>query len=267
MIFNCEKLASSELKRLKKKLKKDISLGVIQIGQDKVSEVYINEKRKAAKRMGAGFSHYKFPQTITLNQLKKEIKKLPDDGLIVQLPIKSDLDTQRVLNLIPIEKDVDGLSETSLGRYYTGNLDILPPVVGALDKILIDQEVALKGNTLGVVGPGRLVGKPAIIYGLAKGATVVSVDENTKNPELLTKKADVLLTGVGQPGLITADMIKKGAVVIDAGTAKKDGDLLGDVDLESVKGKAKLVTPVPGGVGPLTVAVLLENLITKTHGN
>ena len=242
-------------------------MGVIQIGQDRVSEVYIDEKRKAAKKVGMEFNHYKFPETATLNELRREIKNFTDEGLIVQLPIKGELETQEVLNLVSFEKDVDGLSEISIGKSVTGRLNIFPPVVGAVDKILTESEVDLEGKVMAVVGPGRLVGKPAIIYGLSKGATIISVDEKTKNPKKLTNKADVLITGVGKPGLITADMIKEGAIVIDAGTSKKDGKIVGDVNLDSVKSKAGLVTPVPGGVGPLTVAVLLENLIKKTNGN
>ena len=266
MIFNCEKLARSEIEKIRGRVKDKLSLGVIQIGEDRVSEVYINEKKKAAKRAGMGFNHYKFPKTVTLNGLEEEIRSFSDDGIIVQLPIKGELETQKVLNLVSFEKDVDGLSETSIGRLVTGRLNILPPVIGAVDKILTQSEVDLEGKVMAVVGPGRLVGKPAIIYGLSRGATIISVDEKTKSPKKLTRKADVLVTGVGKPNLITGNMIKEGAIVIDAGTSKREGSVVGDVDIESVKDKAELVTPVPGGVGPLTVAVLLDNL-TKKYGN
>lgn len=267
MIFNCKELAESELNRLSKLVEEKISLGVIQIGENKVSEVYINEKRKAAKKIGVNFNHYKFPDTISKSDLSGEIKRFSDDGLIVQLPIKGRLNTQEVLNLIPFEKDIDVLSEVSLGRFYTGNLDILPPVTGAVDKILSDQNIDLRGKVLGVVGPGRLVGKPTLVYGLKKGASLVSIDENTSNPEKLISKADVLVTGVGRPNLIKKEMVKEGSVIIDAGTSKESGRVLGDVDLENVKEKVSLVTPVPGGVGPLTVVSLLENLIKRKNGN
>lgn len=263
MIFNCKKLAEDELERLKKTTRRNLSLGVIQIGEDKVSEAFIRQKKKSAGKIGIGFSHYRFPETVTLKDLKEQITRLPDDGLIVQLPIKSDLETQKVLNLVAFEKDVDVLSEASLGLFYTGRLEIFPPVVGAVDKVLKEKEISLRGKTLVVVGPGRLVGKPAAIYGMRKKATVITVNEFTENVAELTRRADVIVTGVGKPNLITGEMIKKGAVIIDAGTSKKDGHLVGDVEIESVKEKAGFVTPVPGGVGPLTVVSLLENLINK----
>lgn len=267
MIFNCKKLAEKELENLSQMVNDSISLGVIQIGEDEVSEVYINEKKKAANKIGVGFNHYKFSKMITKKELKEEINGFPDQGLIVQLPIKGDLDTQKVLNLIPFEKDVDVLSEATLGKFYTGRLNILPPVVGAIDKILRNLEIDPKGKVLGVIGPGRLVGKPTISYGLKRGASIVSIDENTKNPDGLISKADILVTGVGEPNLVKANMIKEGVVIIDAGTSKKEGRVMGDVDLEDVEDKAGLITPVPGGVGPLTVVSLLENLLNKVYGN
>ncbi len=263
MIFNCKKLAARELEKIKDSAPKNLSVGVLQVGKDPVSEVYVEEKRKAAEKAGIEFTHYKLSSKISFNNLKAKISGLSDDGLIIQLPIKSDLDTQKVLNLIPFGKDIDALSEMSVGKMYTGRLNIFPPVVSAIDKILKDQKIDMEGKILGVVGPGRLVGRPTISYGLNKGASIVSVNENSRNPEKLTAKADILVTGVGKPDLIKAEMVKEGAIVIDAGTSKKDGRVVGDVDLEDVKEKVNLVTPVPGGVGPLTVVCLLENLLKK----
>lgn len=260
MIFNCKQLAEKKLKKIPKD--KPLSLGVIQIGKDDVSDIFINEKKKAAQKADFSFNHYKFPETIPLDELERQIKSFPDDGLIIQLPIPDNFPTQEVLNMIPFEKDVDCLSETSLGKLYTDELDILPPVVGAVDKIIKNKKIELKGKVLAVVGPGRLVGKPTLLYGLSKKATVFSIDENTENKKELIKKADLVVTGVGRPGLITAEMIKKGALVIDAGTSKKNGKIVGDVR-EEVAEKATL-TPVPGGVGPLTVVSLLDNLVKKS---
>lgn len=263
MIFNCKDLAEKKLQELKSKISKELSLGVIQIGENEVSEVFVREKKKAAQRVGLGFNYYKFPKQVTFKDLKKEIKRLPDDGLIVQLPINGDFNTQKVLNLVPFKKDIDGLSELSVGKLVTGRLNILPPVVGAVDKILDNQNINLNGKVLAIIGPGRLVGKPMISYGLTRGATVIAIDEHTESPKELSKKADIIVTGVGKPEFIDESFIKKGAVMIDAGTSKKDNKVVGDVDLDSVKEKANLVTPVPGGVGPLTVVSLLENLVEK----
>ncbi len=267
MIFDCKELAQNHLKKLKAKTNRSLSLGVIQVGRDKVSKVYINEKRKAAENLDLDFNHYRFPSSIQLKKLKKEIGKFTDDGLIVQLPIKGNLDTQEVLNLIPFEKDIDCLSEVSVGKMVTGRLDILPPVVGAVDKILKANNLKLEERVVAVIGPGRLVGKPMISYTINKGGSVVTIDENTQNSASLIKRADIVVTGVGEPNLITGKMIKRGAAIIDAGTTKKEGEVVGDVDMGSVREKAGLITPVPGGVGPLTVASLLENLIKRKNGN
>ncbi len=262
MIFDCKGLAEKELKKLK--VEKPLSLGVVQVGKDAISEVYINEKREAAEKLGIEFNHYKLSDDISSQELKERVRKIRDNGVIVQLPIPKSFNTQEILNSIPFEKDVDGLSEMSLGKAVTGRLKIMPPVAGAVDKVLKKLEFNIKGKRLVVVGPGRLVGKPVILYGIEKGATVFSIDEYDSNPEDVISTADVVVTGVGQPKLITGNMVKEGAIVIDAATTKTDEGVVGDVDIDSVKKKAT-VTPVPGGVGPLTVVSLLENLINISN--
>ncbi len=264
MIFNCKQLAEKKIKELRSDSNKGLSLGVVQIGKDNISETFVREKRKIANRLHIGFNYYKLPENILFEDLKKEIKNFPDDGILVQLPIKGDFKTQKILNLIPFKKDVDVLSEVSLGKLFSGRSRILPPVVSATKKILTEKKISLKGSILAVIGPGRLVGKPMISYGIAEGATIISVNKKTKNPKKLIKMADVVVSGVGKSRFITGDMIKRGAVVIDAGSSEEGGSVVGDVDTDSVKDKARLVTPVPGGVGPLTVVSLFENLIKKT---
>ncbi len=264
MIFNCQKLASTRLEEIRKDITDRLSLGVVQIGEDSVSSVFINEKRKAAEKLGINFNHYQFSEDISLKILREKMKKFTDEGIIIQLPIKGRLETQKALNLIPFEKDVDVLSEKSLGKFYTGRLDILPPVVWAVDQVLKANRIDIAKKHLVVVGPGRLVGKPTALYAAKRKATVSVVGKSSPNKEKVIKMADVVVTGVGKPKIITGNMIKKGAVVIDAGTSKIDGVLTGDVDTESVKEKA-LVTPVPGGVGPLTVVGLLNNLVRNAQ--
>ncbi len=266
MIFNCKKLAERELKSLKKNLDKKLSLGVIQIGEDEISKVYIRVKKKAAEKIGIDFNYYKFSSQALFQDIWKEIKEMKDDGLIIQLPIEGNLNSQEVLNLVPFKKDVDILSEASLGKFFTGRLDILPPTVGAVDKILNEKEFSLKGKTVAVVGQGRLVGKPLVTYALEKKATVISINSSTKEPKKLIKRADLIITGVGKPEFIDDTFIKEEAAIIDAGTCKADGKTVGDVNTELVEEKASFVTPVPGGVGPLTVVSLLENLI-KRHAD
>lgn len=259
MIVDGQKIRDNKLQQLEKK-SQNLTLGVVQVGTDEVSETFISEKRKASQKVGFGFNHYKFSSNILLSDLKQEIKRLPDDGLIVQLPLPEELDTQKVLNAIPFEKDVDVLSEASLGKFYSGELDILPPVVKAIEMILNEYNISLKNKHLVVIGPGRLVGKPTVIYGINQGATISIINKHTEDVSQISKKGDVLVTGVGEPNMIDQTMVKEGATVIDAGTSKVEGQLVGDVDFESVKKKAGVLTPVPGGVGPLTVCGLLNNL-------
>jgi methylenetetrahydrofolate dehydrogenase (NADP+)/methenyltetrahydrofolate cyclohydrolase len=263
MIFNCKKLAEREAKKLKKNLNKKLSLGVVQIGEDEISKVYIRVKRKAAEEAGIDFNYYKFSSQALFGDIWDQIKEMKDDGLIIQLPIEGNLDSQQVLNLVPFKKDVDVLSEASLGKFFSGRLDILPPTVGAVDKILKEKEVDLKGKVVAIVGQGRLVGKPLATYALEKKATVISINSSTKNPKNLIQKADLIITGVGKPKFIDDTFIKKGASIIDAGTCKVKGKTIGDVNTELVEKKANFVTPVPGGVGPLTVVSLLENLVKR----
>ncbi len=256
MIFNCKILADKIIERIDLS---GLSLAVIQIGDDPASELFIRKKKKAMESAGGSFNLYRFPETVGFEELEERIKKMNEEGLIVQLPINGNLKTQEVLNLIPFQKDIDVLTELSLGKFYTGNLEILPPVVGAVDLVLKENQLELSGKTVAVVGPGRLVGKPMIIYSILKGATVISIGKETKNPGRLIREADVVVSGVGIPELIKASDVKKGAFVLDAGVAEKNNKVMGDVATEEVAEKA-IVTPVPGGIGPLTVSLLLENL-------
>lgn len=261
MIFNCQNLAESCLENLNPP--KDISLGVVQIGEDEISAIYIKKKKEAATKIGIKFNYYNFSENISFDELKKEIENLTDQGLIVQLPIKGNLETQEVLNLVPYQKDIDMLSEVSLGKFFTSKADIIPPVVGAIDKILNQNKVSIKGKIIGLIGMGRLVGKPMMIYATQKKATVISISKETENVEKLISQADIIITGVGKHNIITPEMVKKNVIIIDAGTTKKEGKVVGDINAEKFSKKASFVTPVPGGVGPLTVVALLENLVKR----
>lgn len=262
MIFNCKNLAKEIVNNLNLV---GLSLGVIQIGDDPVSRVFMERKKEVLEKAGGFCNLYHFPATISFNDLKDNIENFPDDGLIIQLPIKGNFDTQRALNLVPFKKDVDVLSEISLGKFYTGNLDILPPVIGAIDAILKKHSLSLKGKTVAIIGPGRLVGKPMVVYSLLQGATVILIGPETKTPAKFIKRAEVVVSGVGKPGLIKATAIKEGAIVLDAGTTKKNKKIKGDVLTDEVAQKA-VVTPVPGGIGPLTIAMLVKNL-AKRHAS
>ena len=192
----------------------------------------------------------------TTDQIVDLIKKysLAVDGIIVQLPLPKHIDTDMVLQAIPKEKDVDRFD-------YTGeDTDILPPVIGAIDEISKYYNVKWKGKEVVIFGQGRLVGLPAFLYARAKGARVEVVTEDTTDVYSLTKDADIIILGVGQPNLLTPDMVREEVVVFDAGASEDGGLLVGDAS-EALVSKAKLLTPVPGGIGPMTVILLFRNLL------
>ena len=267
-ILNGKELSEKILAKLKKAVKKSklkLRLAIVQVGENSVSQVFINQKKKACEKTGINFKLFKFPAEIGLRELKKETEKIVkspvNSGVIIQLPLPKKFLPEEFLNLIPEEKDVDVLSEKSLGKFYQGTLKILPPTVNGILYLLKSYKIGLIGKSVVIVGAGRLVGFPLATQLLKGKATLSVLNEFTKDASSFTKKADILISGVGSPNLIKGNMVKKGVVVIDAGTSMKKGKLIGDVDFGSVSKKASHITPVPGGVGPLTVACLLENLV------
>jgi len=267
-ILNGKELSEKILAKLKKAVKKSklkLRLAVIQVGENSVSQVFINQKKKACEKTGINFKLFKFPTKISVLEFKKEIEKIVKSqvtsGVIIQLPLPKKFLAEEFLNLIPEEKDVDVLSEKSLGKFYQGTLKILPPTVSGILYLLKSYKIGSIGKNVVIVGAGRLIGFPLATQLLKEKATLSVLNEWTRDASSFTKKADILISGVGKPNLIKGNVVKKGGVVIDAGTSMKDGKLIGDVDFGSVSKKASHITPVPGGVGPLTVACLLENLV------
>jgi methylenetetrahydrofolate dehydrogenase (NADP+)/methenyltetrahydrofolate cyclohydrolase len=268
IILDGKKLSEKILERLRRKIQNrhlNLSLAAILIGDNPISEVFLRQKERICQKAGVGFRLFKFSEKISAKKLKEEIKQIvldPDNsGIIIQLPLPPKFNTQEILNLIPPEKDIDVLSEKSLGKLYTGTSEILPPVVSGISKLLKEYKIPVKGKNVVVVGAGKLVGQPLILWLLREKATVSVINEFTKNVSSIIKKADILISGVGKANLIKGNMIKRGVVIIDAGTSVEKGKLVGDVDFKSVSKKASYITPVPGGVGPMTIAGLLENLI------
>ena len=267
-------LSKKFLVHLKKKLGKSklkLRLAVIQIGRNYISEVFIGQKKKVAEKIGIGFKLYQFDKKIEKDRLKKKIKEIIknplNSGIIIQLPLPKQFLADDFLNLIPEEKDVDILSEKSLGKFYQGKLKILPPIVKGILSLLKNYKIKLKGKNVVIVGTGRLIGLPLNLQLLKEKATLLVLNEFTKNISFFTNKADILISGVGKPNLIKSNMIKKGAVVIDAGISQRNGKVIGDVDFKEVSKKASYITPVPGGVGPMTVVSLLENLVELNESN
>lgn len=253
---------------------------MVQVGENKVSAKYVGEKRKTAKDIGVGFLYVELPGSVSQKKLEKEIEGLATKksigGIMVQLPLPSRLNAQKALDLIPVEKDVDVLSSKAFELFKAGKLTILPPTVCAVSLLLevagMWQKVhdrkksatwskSRKRLKVVIVGRGRLVGLPLSIWFCHQGIEPAIIEKNTPNPSKITKQADILVSAAGKSRLITGDMVKKGAVVIDAGTSIEGGSTRGDVDFESMSKKASYITPVPGGVGPLTVACLFQNLL------
>ena len=266
-ILSGETLAKEILAKLESAAKgKNLKLAVVLVGDSEVSKKYITEKQKAAEKLGIAFSLFEVEEAVTQEELGRKVQELADDrtcsGIVVQLPLPPHINTPSVLDRIPVEKDVDVLSTKSFELFKQGKLGILPPTVAAISRLLEASGISLGGKQIVIVGKGRLVGIPLAIWFLQKGITPVVADKSTLNIGEVTKTADILVSATGKAGLIKGDMVKEGAVVIDAGTSVEGGDTKGDVDFESVSKKASFITPVPGGVGPLTVACLLDNLVT-----
>ena len=281
-LLDGKELSEKILTNLKREIKKSnlkLRLAIVQVGENLVSQIFINQKKKACEKVGINLRLFKFPVKVSVLKLKKEIKKIvrnpANSGIIIQLPLPKKFQgpsrrlggwrvgwsPEEFLNLISEEKDIDVLSEKSLGKFYQGTLKILPPTVNGILRLLRNYKIGLIGKDVVVIGAGRLVGFPLAIKLLKEKATLSVLNEFTKDALSFTKKANILISGVGKPNLIKGNAIKKGLVVIDAGCSVKKGKLVGDVDFKSVAQKASYITPVPGGVGPMTVACLLENLV------
>jgi methylenetetrahydrofolate dehydrogenase (NADP+) / methenyltetrahydrofolate cyclohydrolase len=259
ILLNGRKIADRILGDLKKEVKSrqlKIKLAVIWVGDDKSSGIYIREKKEAAKKIGAGFELYHFKENISSADLKKEIMKIvkntENSGIIIQLPLPQGKEAKKFLNLIPGKKDIDVLSEASFEKFAKGKLEIMPPTICGVANLLKEYRIPLKGKNVVIVGAGRLVGKPLAAWMRMQKIEFAVLDKSTEDLTYFTKKADVLISGVGKKNLIKGGMVREGAVVIDVG---------GDVDFKAVSKTAGFITPVFGGVGPLTVACLLLNLV------
>lgn len=267
-ILDGKKLADRILDNLKREIKNrhlKLRLAVISVGENPISRIFIHGIERGSEKVGIDFKLFKFPAKINPQRLKKEIDKIVrnsvNSGIVVQLPLPKKFSPEEFFNLIPQEKDINVLSEKSLGKFYQGTLKILPPTVEGILELLKNYKIKISGKDVTILGAGRLVGLPLAVQLLKEKATVSALNEFTKDASFFTKKADILISGVGSLNLIKGDMIKEGAIIIDAGNAMKNGKLVGDVNFKSVSRKASFLTPVPGGVGPMTVACLLKNLV------
>jgi len=242
-------------------------LAVILVGDNPASQVYVSKKEEACKEAGIEFERFDVDENISQEGLTGLIQQINDDkevnGLIVQLPLPNGLSEKHIIQAISPKKDVDGFTLKNFGKLFVGKEELVPATPKGVIKLIESTGAKLKGAKACVVGTGMIAGKPLALMLINRNATVTTCDIFTKNLKEHTSRADILCVAVGKPGLIKKDMVKKDAIVIDIGTTKVAGKLKGDV-AEEVKEIASFITPVPGGVGPMTVACLLENVIIAT---
>ncbi len=249
--------------------KKGVSVGlaVIIVGDDPASRVYVNNKKKACELLGVISEEYALPADTTMEELLALIDKLNHkseiNGILCQLPLPRHLDEKAVINAISPEKDVDAFHPVNVGKIMIGDFDFLPCTPAGVMRLIDETGVEIEGKNCVVIGRSNIVGKPMSMLLLHRNATVTICHSKTRNLAEITSKADILVAAVGRANFVTADMVKDGAVVIDVGINRlESGKLCGDVDFEKVKEKSSHITPVPGGAGPMTIAMLMANTVT-----
>ena len=245
-------------------------LAVIIVGDDPASAVYVRNKHKACEQVGFYSEVIEMSADTTMSQLLGKIDSLSRDerihGILVQLPLPRHLDENAVIAAIPPEKDVDAFHVQNTGKIMLGKFDFVPCTPAGIMKMLEHENIGIEGKECVVVGRSNIVGKPMAMLLLHANGTVTICHSRTKDLASVTRRADILVVAVGKADFITGDMVKEGAVVIDVGmNRREDGKLTGDVDFESVSKKASAITPVPGGVGPMTITMLLENTLTAAE--
>lgn len=245
-------------------------LAVILVGEDPASAVYVRNKIAACKAVGIRSSSYRHDSDVTSDELVQLIEKLNADpqvhGILVQLPLPGHIDMERVLQTISVDKDVDGFHLYNVGGLVLGNMVFSPCTPYGVMKMLESENIPIEGQNVVIIGASNIVGKPMALMLMARDATVAICHAKTRDLAQFTILADILVVAAGVPNLILPQMVKTGAVVIDVGINRlADGSLRGDVDFEGVSKKASYITPVPGGVGPMTVTMLLVNTIQSAE--
>ena len=241
-------------------------LAVIMVGDDKASAVYVRNKSKACEEIGIEFEEFLLESTISQEYLISLIKELNDrediHGILLQSPIPEGLDIREAFNTIDYRKDVDGFNPINVGKLSIGEDSFISCTPYGVIKMLEEYNIEIEGKRAVIIGRSNIVGKPLIQCLLNKNATVTVCHSKTKNIEEITSTADILIAALGKPKFVTSNMVKEGAVVIDVGINRnEDGKLVGDVDFENVSKKVSYITPVPGGVGPMTIAMLMYNVV------
>lgn len=268
MILDGKKIKTEILDSLQEKvslLNVKPKLVVIQVGNDEASNVYIKQKQKMCEYIGYHYEHIHLEDNITTSFLVDKINKLNNDdsvsGILVQMPLPSHIDTSIIQNAVAPFKDVDGLCDINAGKLFHGKEALYPCTPYGIMELLKRYNISVEGKNVVIIGRSNLVGKPLAAMMLNNNATVEVCHSKTINLSEHTKKADILIAAVGKPNFIVKEMVKDGAVVIDVGISRQNDKLCGDVYFENVKDIASYITPVPGGVGPMTVAMLGVNTL------
>lgn len=253
------------------------ALAVIQVGDDPASSVYVNNKKKACEYIGIESLEYKFPEETTERELLDLIVRLNEDekvnGILVQLPVPKHIDEKKIIETISPLKDVDGFHPENVGNLVTGGAGFISCTPAGIIQLLKRSGIEMEGRHCVVIGRSNIVGKPMALLMLRENATVTVAHSKTKNLKEVCKQADILIVAIGKPKFITAEYVKEGAVVVDVGIHREpkeiDGrivnKLCGDVDYESVAEHTSAITPVPGGVGPMTIAMLMNNCVESMN--
>ena len=270
--------------RIKEEIKAEVSalkekgitpgLAVIIVGENPASKVYVANKKRTCIELGMHSEEFALPEETTQEELIALVKKLNNDdkidGILVQLPLPSHIDERAVIDNISPNKDVDAFHPSNVGEIMIGGYRFAPCTPAGVMELIKETGIEIAGKECVIIGRSNIVGKPQALLMLQENATVTICHSKTKNLKEVVRRADIVIAAVGRAKMVTADMIKPGAVVIDVGMNRdENGKLCGDVDIESVKEVASAITPVPGGVGPMTIAMLMKNTLTagKYHEN
>ena len=272
-IISGKELALKIREHLKQKIEKSGAhpkLAVILAGHDGASEIYVKNKQKAAAEVGIETELFLFEDDVSQNQLENLIDRLNQDktvnGILLQLPLPEGLDSSALLKRIDYQKDVDGFHPYNIGLLQNGDeAAVVAATPKGVLRMLKETHISLEGKNALVIGRSVIVGKPTSMLLLKENCTVTTAHSHTKNLKEICQRADVVVAACGQPKMIKKDWIKKGAVVIDVGTTRVNGKLYGDVDFDEVSEVASFITPVPGGVGPMTVAMLMKNTVAAAE--
>lgn len=267
MILDGKVLSEKRLELLREKIEESglyPHLATVLVGSDPASQMYVRMKHRACERVGIGSVRIELPETATTQEVLQAVERLNNDpeisGILVQLPLPRQVDTERVINAVFPEKDVDGFHPVNAGKLFAGQPQFVPCTPGGIMTMLSEYGIPIAGRNAVVVGRSVDVGRPMAALLLNADATVTICHSKTVDLPAIVQRADILVSAIGRARFVKAEMVKEGAVVIDVGiNHDENGKLCGDVDFDSVAEKASAITPVPGGVGPMTIATLMEN--------